>query len=375
MLGGIDLSLAIGPVVTLPAPRAIMDSLVSAEVDVDSGSGLSAFTLQLQIDNRSPLHTMLVASGGVAIPLMRVILAVTVRGVQQVLMDGVMTNQQISPSGGSHSILTITGEDLSRVMTYPEIPGLPFPAMPREGRVAAILAKYMVLGVIPMIIPSVAIDVPLPMTKIPSQQGDDLRYIRAMAEEVGYVFYVEPGPMVGMSTAYWGPEIKLGAPQKPLNLDMDAHTNVESLSFSYASDSTKMPVVTIHNEMTKSPIPIPIPGVNPLSPPLGLISPIPTGLEPIAGTAKQSPLEALMVGLAKASRQSEVVTATGSLDVLRYGGVLRPRGLVGVRGAGLTFDGLYYVRKVNHKIKRGEYKQSFTLVRNGIVSTLPRIPV
>ena len=55
------------------------------------------------------------------------------------------------------------------------------------------------------------------------------------------------------------------------------------------------------------------------------------------------------------------------------GGVLNARSLVGVRGAGHAFDGLYYVKSVTHKIKRGEYKQSFTLTRNGLVSTVPTV--
>ena len=44
--------------------------------------------------------------------------------------------------------------------------------------------------------------------------------------------------------------------------------------------------------------------------------------------------------------------------MLRYGRVLQARRLVGVRGAGMAFDGLYYVQSVTHTIKRGEYKQS-----------------
>jgi hypothetical protein len=53
---------------------------------------------------------------------------------------------------------------------------------------------------------------------------------------------------------------------------------------------------------------------------------------------------------------------------------LRARQLVGVRGAGLAFNGLYYVRRVTHTIKRGEYKQNFSLSRNGLISTLPKVP-
>jgi len=47
---------------------------------------------------------------------------------------------------------------------------------------------------------------------------------------------------------------------------------------------------------------------------------------------------------------------------------------VGVRGAGDAFNGLYYVTSVTHQIKRGSYSQSFTLARNGLLSTLPVVP-
>jgi hypothetical protein len=69
------------------------------------------------------------------------------------------------------------------------------------------------------------------------------------------------------------------------------------------------------------------------------------------------------------------VTANGSLNVLRYGRVLEPRKLIDVRGAGRAFDGRYYVKSVTHNIKRGEYKQSFSLVREGTVPTTQRVRV
>jgi hypothetical protein len=49
--------------------------------------------------------------------------------------------------------------------------------------------------------------------------------------------------------------------------------------------------------------------------------------------------------------------------------------LVGVRGAGLTYDGLYYVDSVTHNIQRGQYKQSFQLSRDGLISITPKVPV
>jgi len=77
--------------------------------------------------------------------------------------------------------------------------------------------------------------------------------------------------------------------------------------------------------------------------------------------------------MAKAARTSDTVSGRGSLDVLRYGRLLKARGLVGVRGAGMAFDGLYYVKSVTHNIKRGEYKQNFTLSRNGLISTVQKV--
>jgi hypothetical protein len=54
--------------------------------------------------------------------------------------------------------------------------------------------------------------------------------------------------------------------------------------------------------------------------------------------------------------------------------VLRARMLVGVQGAGITYDGLYYVDSVTHNLKRGEYKQNFTLSRDGLESNTPTVP-
>ena len=47
--------------------------------------------------------------------------------------------------------------------------------------------------------------------------------------------------------------------------------------------------------------------------------------------------------------------------------------LVGVRGAGMAFDGLYFVKEVTHNIRRGEYKQNFKLTRNALVSITPKV--
>jgi len=374
MVDGIRLTLMIGPGVPLPVPREVLDALTAVNVNT-GGDGPGGFQLTFTLSTNSPLHTLFLLSAGAPIPLVRVVIVATVNGTPEVLMDGVMTNHQVTAGEHGQATMTVIGEDLGRVMTYLPFDGTPWPAMPAEVRVLAILAKYAVLGVVPVVIPSILVDVPIPVDRIPLQQGNDLEYVRNLAEEVGYVFYMDPGPEPGMTKAYWGPEIKVGPPQSALNVDFDhPHTNVKTFSPSYESDRRLMPAILIQNQATKAPIPIPIPDITPLSPPLGIVKPIPTGLEFVEGTAKLSPLRAAAIGLAKAARSADHVSATGTLDVLRYGRILRARKLVGVRGAGIAFDGLYYVKSVSHELKRGSYEQSFTLSRNGLVSTLPQVP-
>jgi len=292
-----------------------------------------------------------------------------------VIADGIVTKHQILKGrDGGHATLSITGEDLSVMMDMIDFSGFPFPALPAEGRVGLLLLKYAVFGIVPLVVPSPFIDIPIPTSRIPSQKGTDLNYIKELAEDVGYVFYIEPGPQPGMSIAYWGPQIRVGVPQRALNIDMDAHTNVESLSFEFDNSLNAIPTVFHYEELTKTPIGIFIPPITPLSPPLGLIPPIPMRFPPVSNElSKYSLPKAIMIGLAKASQWADAVSGKGELDVLRYGGILKARQLVGVRGAGTAYDGLYYVKSVKHKIKAGEYKQSFELVRNGLVSTVSRV--
>lgn len=374
MTNAIELSLWIGPVVPVKASQTMIDALQSVKVTTRA-VGTSGFELSFLIDVDSPLQTLFLVAGGSIPPVMRVIVAVTVNGTMNVLIDGVMTDHHIGTDvQNGKTTLTVIGEDLTRVMDLFDTSGLPLPAMPPEAQVALLLIKYAVLGVAPMIIPSVLIDVPLPIDRIPRQKGTDLKHIRRLADQVGYVFYQDPGPQPGTSIAYWGPQIKVGPVQPALAVDADAYSNVEHLQFTFKNNRKALPIVIIQEPLTKTPIPITVGDITPLNPPLGAIEPIPTRIELTKGAAKWSAMRAALIAMARASTSAEAVSASGSLNVLRYGRVLKARSLVGLRGAGLAFDGLYYVTGITHQIRRGEYKQDFELSRNGLVSTLGSLP-
>jgi hypothetical protein len=373
MLSSVYLTMLAGPV-PLPVPKPVVDAVTSVQVTTRA-TDPSGFQISFTLADSSPLQALFLLAPVSPVMQIRVVLFVTMNYLPQVLIDGIMTHHQIEPGGQSgYSTLTISGEDLTAVMKLITLPGLPFPAMTAEARVAAILAKYAAYGVVPEIIPSIVPDISIPVQRMPTQKGNDYDYLKLMADAAGYVFYVDPGPLPGMSRAYWGPEIKFGIPQQALNVNQDTWTNVDSLHFSYEPDKSTLPIVFIQDPMTKAPIPIIIPPVTPLNPPLGLFVPVPPNVEVMSETSKLDPGQALMQGMARASRSADVVSGIGTLDVVRYGQILKARQLVGVRGAGPAFDGLHYVDSVTHNLAKGEYKQSFTLKRNALIANTPIVP-
>jgi hypothetical protein len=371
----VRLQLLAGPGVAVPVPRSVLDAVQEVRVESNSGETQSGFEITFQISNRSPLQTLFLLTGGTSIPILRVVIAVTLGGETTVLMDGVMTHHEIRSDTGPISTMVVKGKDTTALMDVIPLDGLPYPAMPPALRVLVALAKYAALGIVPLVIPSVLEDIPIPIDRIPRHQGTDYEYIKALAHEVGYVFYIDPGPVPGVSTAYWGPEIRIGAAQHALNAALDGpHANVKSLSFRFDKERKELPVVYIQEQVSKAPIPIPIPDITPLSPPLGVVPPLPPKIKFLDDTAKLNPLAAAMRGLAYAGQHSDSVFGSGTLDVERYGHVLQARKLVGVRGAGEAFDGLHYVSSVTSTLKRGEFAQSFSLARNALLSTLPTVP-
>jgi len=375
MLKGVHLTLMVGPLMPVPAPKSVIDAIQS--VQVSSGKDKCGFQITFAVSKNSPLLTTMLPAGYFDPMSTRVVIAVTLGGMPNVLMDGIVTQQELTASNDpGQSTLTITGEDLSVLMDVVEMPFMRYPAMPEIARVYLILAKYAALGIVPLAIPPFINDVPSPTGKIPAQKGTDRQYLKRLASDCGYVFYVEPGPLLGQSIAYWGPDIRIPVPQRALSTNMDAHSNVDTLSFSLDGLAKKVVVVTIFDPaVNRVPIVVPVPNFNLFKPPLGARPTLPSKVEfPDYMTKEQMPKVIDRV-LGILARSSDAISVSGSLDVMRYGGILRNRMLVGVRGGGLAYDGMYYVNSVTHNIKRGEYKQSFQLSRDGLISITPKVVV
>ena len=235
----------IGAIRVEPVPAGVADALLEAQVTVAAGQR-SGFQLKFALAKDGMLNRE-VLRGRSLDPPNRVVLVAHLDGVPTVLIDGVVTRHDVATSNDAgQSTLTVTGVDVTQMMDLLDMSWFPMPAMPPELRVGFIVAKYAMYGIVPRIVPSILLLAPNPLQQIPYEQGTDYEYVTRLADEAGYVFYVEAGPQPGMNLAYWGPEIRAGAPQPALSVNMDAATNVESLSFSFDGISRSISVVLGH---------------------------------------------------------------------------------------------------------------------------------
>ena len=375
MIEGTNLLMEIGAVALNVAPQSVVDTLLEVSVNQASGSQRSGFQFKLRYEADSEMGKDRIPSGYFDAPK-RVKFTLFMNGNTHTLIDGIITRQDITQSSTpGQSFLTVTGTDLTQMMDQIDLTGVPMPAMPPFVQVNLILAPYMIYNMEPNVVPTVQLANFNPAKSIPARQGTDYAHVKRLASEAGYVFYVYHDDNSGRNVAYWGPEIQLGEIQSPINVNMDADSNVDSINFSF--DGISKPLyVLMHKdeELTGVAIPIPLPDVSPLSPPLGpgLIAPRKfvqinhkeKKTEDEDAMAKSSLPEVIMRGMAKSTQAANVVNASGTLDALRYGTLLKARHLVNVRGAGDRFSGCYYVQKTTTTIKPGSIQQSFSLKRN-----------
>jgi len=361
---GIRLQLWIGPTVPEPAPFDVVDALSSLEV-TNTDSGRDGFQMSFTLGKTLGLDYDLLLNRYFE-PPNRVIIMVIIGSLPQVLIDGIITNHQVAPSNTpGASTLVVTGEDISLKLDL-EDKNETHPDQADSDIVTAILGQYADCDLVQVVTPTD--DRPQENQRITTQQGTDLAFIQELARRNGFVFYVEPRAFRA-NTAYWGLQDFTSPPQPALSLNMGPETNVESLSFSFNALGPATPRITIVEPNSRTAIPIPVPSA--LRPPLSR-EPADSLRQTVPrNTANLDQTQAVLAAVATSSQSADAVTGSGQLDAVRYGQVLRARRLVDVRGVGASYSGRYYVKQVTHRLKRGEYKQSFSLSREGRGALLP----
>lgn len=371
--------LLVGPTIPLPAPPDLANAIESIEIR-NTDEGRDGFQIIFTIGragSQNPAGNVLDYSL-IDNPLLnafnRVIIMLVFGLSPTVLIDGIITHKQFSPSAEpGQSKLTITGEDVSIMMDRKES-STTHPNQPDIAIVSKIIASYSQYGLVPTVVPPASMDVPIIVNRVPSQQATDLQYIKSLAQAYDYIFYIEPTPVPGVNKAYWGPKQYAGVPQKALTVNMGADTNVKSINFQHSSLDSTIVMGSIQDPLLNMKIPVITAGS--LRPPLSVFPDWMTNLanaktKQYRADGGVNVIQAYSEAQSETDKSTDAVTVTGELDGASYGDVLRARKLVGLRGVGYMHDGFYYVKNVTHTVKKGEYKQAFTLVREGLGSTTP----
>lgn len=378
LVSGITLTVRIGKKTPKNVSRNFIDAIQSVEV-IHSDEGHSGFEIIFQIGRlgRRDQKDYRLVSDPLLEPGNRVILIVTLQAKAYLLMDGIITHQELSPSAEpGASTFTIKGEDVSVVMDRKESP-VEHPQQDDKVIVEQILRKYRHYGVIADVTkPPVA--APSRQERIPVKHGTDLNYIQELAELYSYVFYVEPGPKSEQNTAYWGPPKQpREQPQKALTINMGAFTNVDSINFQHNALEPTLVEGRVQDRKTNK---IDNLTINKSGRPS--LAKKPSLNNQTLRRTTQFKQTGHLFSTAQTRAQSitnrsvdNAVSVRGELDTVRYGALLEIRQLVGLRGVGYRHDGVYYVKEVVHKLRKGEYKQSFTITREGVNTNVSSLSV
>ena len=149
---GVRLLLLIGDTVPLPAPYPVTTALVRAQVTNDARTG-DGFQLPFALGRDSVTDYGLIASGVLA-PWKRVVLSVVFGALPEVLIDGVITHQQVTPSDQpGASTLTVQGRDISKMLDLEE-KNDEFPNQADFMIVTRVLAGYAQYRLVPEVTPT-----------------------------------------------------------------------------------------------------------------------------------------------------------------------------------------------------------------------------
>lgn len=199
------------------------------------------------------------------------------------------------------------------------------------------------------------------------QRGTDIQFLQELARRNGFEIYIETNGLTGAVEGHFhAPRLDL-PPQGVLSVNMRDATNVNSFNARFdmlrptTVQTTNLDVETREDQQSQI--------TSSRRTNLGrttslaaqrprLVLPTQTGL---ARTGEQQPF-----AQAVADESALSITADGELNTVAYGGLMRAKRPILVRGAGQQFSGTYYVERVHHVLTNESYQQNFTLRRNAL---------
>lgn len=197
------------------------------------------------------------------------------------------------------------------------------------------------------------------------QRGTDMQFLQQLARRNGFEIYVETNGTTGLVEGHFhAPRLDL-PPQGVLSVNMRDATNVNSFNARFdmlqpsTAQATNLDVESQENQQAQA--------TRSRQTTMGSETALAAQrqrrvLPSQTGLTRSGELQAY--AQAVADQSALAITADGELNTVAYGGLMRAKRPILVRGAGSQFSGTYYVERVLHVLTGDSYKQNFTLRRN-----------
>lgn len=384
-LSTIGLGVRIGPGRPAPAPGHIMRALRGVEV-TQQDSAPCGFQLSFLAELVAAGNAFDIVADPLLAPFNRVLLRAAVGGVATTLIDGFITHQQYVPGNGpDDAMFVVTGQDVSVKMDLIDY-SREFPALPDAATVVEVLAPWIALGIYPEVIPS--LNSIVPVEYVPQQAETDRAMLQRLAQKNGNVFYVSPQDALFSNTAYWGPPKRSGSPSALIDVAVGAASTADSFSAQYDALAPETYFGLSIETLVEPFVPLPVGTLESTRfPPLAARPALTadTGLMSVRRKLwrddELDPVRANIQAQAMTNVSTDaVVQVTCAVTPARLGTIVCAPGIVGVRGTGEAYDGLYYLKSATHSIslqaqEGWDYTQQLTLTREGVGTTATTLEV
>jgi phage protein D len=283
------------------------------------------------------------------------------RGPAEPLIDAYVVDlsTDLSDQPG-RSTLEVVGMDPTVLMNLEE-KVRPWPNMADADVANAIFGDY---GFTPVVDPTQPARPDVDHT--PIQRGTDIRFLRELAARNGFECYIQSARSGPPEGHFHAPRLD-DTPQGVLSVNMGPATNVNR--FQARFDMLRPTTAQVTGLDIESQAEQPAAVESAALPALGQ-GPAGNGDRPrrvlLSRTGLAQTGELQTYAQAVVDRSHWAIRAEGELNTVAYGGLLRAKQTVLVRGAGRQFSGPYYVEKVLHTITGQAYTQQFTLRRNAL---------
>jgi phage protein D len=197
------------------------------------------------------------------------------------------------------------------------------------------------------------------------QRGTDIQFLRTLAHRNGFECYVEANPTTGDIEGHFHPPQNDQAVQGVLTVNMGEATNVNSFNARYdmlRPTAARVTGLDIESQEDQ-PADAQETGLAEMGQETTIARDRPRQVM-LAQTGLSQTGELQTLAQSVTDRSAWAISAQGELNTVAYGGILRAKRPVNVRGAGRQFSGTYYVEQVHHSFTGDSYTQRFTLRRN-----------